>query len=461
MAANPATSNSFELYSCLRKLVLVQNHKHSSRVFFGLSSFQMLAMFRRGLFYSYLSIYLRFFLGLSVTETTLFATIPMILNVTFQILVWGVLSDKYQLRRTLVVLGEVLAGIGTLFLWYAHRLVDSQVLAGYIIIIGLSIVEIFWSMSNCGWSALISDLYPYEERNAIQGRLSSAGGVGRVAGVWIGGLLYDGLQLQYEGWGFYEGSLFFVAAFVMFLSTVPMAFIPEGGIQHEIHEDKLLQKDNGATSSVRVFIVFLIAITFINFGRNSVAIIIPQYLVLDSGFNTSSIMLSYVINTQSIAMILMGLLVGSLGIRLGNGITILLGSGMSIIGLLILSLSTDLSLIFVACFLRGAAQVTILASSYAFVSRLIPAKDRAKLFGVFNATFFLSWGIAGSLIAGPVIDFLIWQGMAEDLAYRAAFLVATIVTLIGVIILIVLLIWLRNQPSRKNNSPLIQYNSLN
>ncbi|MHA2273314.1 MAG: hypothetical protein ACXACI_15755, partial [Candidatus Hodarchaeales archaeon] len=68
---------------------MVQSYSHSHRAFFGLSSFQVLAMFRRGLFYTYLSIYLRFYLGLSVTETTLFATIPMILNVTFQMFVWG------------------------------------------------------------------------------------------------------------------------------------------------------------------------------------------------------------------------------------------------------------------------------------------------------------------------------------------------------------------------------------
>ncbi|MDJ0831727.1 MAG: hypothetical protein QNI92_17875, partial [Desulfobacterales bacterium] len=59
------------------------------RYFVGLASFEMLAMFRRGLFYAYLSIYLRHHLGLSVTETTLFATLPMIVNVMAQTFVWG------------------------------------------------------------------------------------------------------------------------------------------------------------------------------------------------------------------------------------------------------------------------------------------------------------------------------------------------------------------------------------
>ncbi|MFX0113672.1 MAG: MFS transporter [Candidatus Hodarchaeota archaeon] len=422
------------------------------RVFFGLSSFQILAMFRRGLFYSYLSIYLRFFLGLSVTETTLFATIPMILNVAFQMFVWGVLSDKYQLRRTLVIVGELFAGIGTLIVWYAHTLdTDQGMLAGYTIIVGLSIVEIFWSMSNTGWYALISDLYPYEERNTVQGKLASLGGLGRIIGVWVGGLLYDGFQIgdwssaRYDGWGFWEGSLFFVAALAMFLSAIPMFFMPEGGIYQEIQKEESLQENNDSSSSIGVFIVFLIAMAFINFGRNSIALIFSQYLVLDSGFNVSSELLSYVINAESLAILFMGLIVGWIGHRIGIGNTILFGAAMSIAALLVIAFSSDLRLIFVASFLRGAAQVTIMTSAYAFASKLIPAKNRAKLFGVYNATFFLSWGIAGTLIAGPVTDIMLWAGMAEDIAYRAAFLAAAIVTFIGTVILAILLLWLRTQ----------------
>ena len=56
----------------------VANNKAKKwRVFLGLSSFQILAMFRRGIFYTYLSIYMRSYLQLSVTITTLFATIPI------------------------------------------------------------------------------------------------------------------------------------------------------------------------------------------------------------------------------------------------------------------------------------------------------------------------------------------------------------------------------------------------
>ena len=52
-------------------------------------SFQMLAMFRRELFYNFPAIYLCHFMGLSVTVTTLFATLPMIVNVLTQRDLWG------------------------------------------------------------------------------------------------------------------------------------------------------------------------------------------------------------------------------------------------------------------------------------------------------------------------------------------------------------------------------------
>jgi len=204
---------------------------NSHATLLGISSFQILAMFRRGLFYTFLSIYLRRFLGLTMTETTLFATLPMILNVSFQLVVWGRVSDALQLRRTLIVLGEVLAAFGTVALWYAHTLAGNGRAAGYVIIGGLAIIEIFWSMSNVGWTALISDWYRHEDRTAVQGQLASIGAMGRIAGVWIGGVLYDGLGLKYAGWGFSEGTLFFVAAGAMLLSTVPMFFVGEGGVR--------------------------------------------------------------------------------------------------------------------------------------------------------------------------------------------------------------------------------------
>lgn len=412
----------------------------SRRTFLGISSFQALAMFRRGLFYSYLSIYLRFFLGLSVTETTFFATFPMILNIVFQTFVWGVISDKYQKRRTLIILGEIFAALSTFFVWLIHTMPASKYAAGYVIILGMSFVEIFWSMSNIGWSAIISDLYPEHRRTEIQGKLTSIGALGRIIGVWIGGIAYDGLAHFYEGWGFDKGLLFFIASGIMILSTIPMFFVPEGGVKviKDGRADKPQRSDQPRKkwSYTRLFTVFLLAMVFINFGRNSIALIKAQYLSLDQGFNVSSSLLSYIVNMQSLAMFIGGIFVSKLSKKFSDTTLLMFGSITAVVHLLGFMLGTTLVIIFISNFLGGIAMVIILASAYSYVSRLIPSDKRGKQFALFNATFFLSWGVAGTLIAGPVVDFLIKSGADQIFSYQMSFLSAALLVIIGIIIFI-------------------------
>ncbi len=396
----------------------------------------MMAMFRRGLFYSYLTIYLRHYLGLSVTETTLFATLPMSMNILAQTFVWGSISDRFQLRRTLIILGEILAAVGTVGIWFLHRLPQSNIWSGYAIIAGLTIVEIFWSMSNIAWSALVTDMYGAAERSRIQGRLSSMGGIGRMLGVWIGGLLYDGMGLYYPGWGFHQGWLFFLSAGVMIISVIPLRYLPEGGAcltpaapvpgtipEHEVN------------TSVKVYLIFLVALVFINFGRNSVAIIFPQYLSLKNGLAIDSRTLSYIINSQSLAIIIFGWGAGWIGRNLGNAVSLLSATAAAIAALLILAFSQAVPLLYLSSFLRGIGDVVVLACAYGYASVLIPPEMRARRFAWFNATFFLSWGLAGTLIAGPVVDALINFGKTEDLAYRTSFVVAAAITFVGLLIM--------------------------
>jgi len=400
----------------------------------------MLAMFRRGLFYTYLSIYFLEFLDLTVTETTLYATLPMIVSVIFQNFVWGPLSDKLQRRRTLIMLGEVLAGIGTVLVWLVHSVISDLHIAGYIIIFGLMIIEIFWSMSNIAWSALISDLYPPIERSKVMGGLTSLGGIGRIFGISIGGILYN------EGFGFRDGSLFIVASLVMFISTFPMLLTPEGGIHHQFETNEIKKdiefNNSGEKSYKNIFIIFMISLLLINFGRNSISVPYSQYLRLDTGFAVDSIMLSWIANTRSISVLLIGFSAGFLSKKLGHSRTLILGSLIAISSLIITAVATDLIIVFVGSFLMGTGEVIIYASSYAIASNLIPEKIRAKLFGVYNTTFFLSWGLACTLISGPMIDALLSSGVIETLAYQAAILLGALITLFGLIIFIILEIML-------------------
>lgn len=396
----------------------------------------MLAFFRRGLFYAYLSIYLHLYLGLGVTETTLFATLPMTLNILAQSLLWGRLSDRLQMRRSLIITGEILAAAGTMGVYYLHRMAATPREAGYAIIFGLTALEIFWSMSNIAWSALVSDLYSPQQRTRIQGRLYSMGGIGRMAGVWIGGLLYDGLGAHFAGWGFARGALFEVSAGVMLLSTIPLFFLPEGGVP--VPADVFPPTAGGKVEKgdrIGLYLVFLVAMVFINFGRNSIAIIVPQYLALGSGLDLSSRMLSYVINTQSLAIITAGWIAGWISRKLGEEITMAAGTLCAILALLLLWRFTALPVLYLSSFLRGLADVTLMAAAYTYASMLIPAKLRAQRFAWFNATFFLSFGLAATLVSGPVVDLLVAAGRSQADAYRISFAAAAAVTLIGLFFL--------------------------
>jgi MFS family permease len=406
----------------------------------GISSFQVLAMFRRGLFYTFLSIYLRFFLGLTVTETTFFATFPMIVNVLSQTFVWGRISDRSQKRRTLIILGEMCAAVTTFMVWVVHRIPETHHAAGYVIIIGMSVVEIFWSMSNIGWSALISDLYPERERTSVQGRLASIGAGGRLAGVWIGGLAYDGLGRFYEGWGFEHGLLFFIASGVMVISTIPMFFVPEGGVPPERRSPFPIQpadaRPAGPPAYSKKFLLFLLALVFINFGRNSITMMKAQYLVLDDGFNVASGMLSHIVNMQSAAVLLGGLAMRRLSKRFSDEVLLLAGAVIAVLGLVGFVLARALTQVFVSNFLNGLADVGILAVSYSYASRLIPPLYRGRQFSLFDATTFLSWGVAGTLLGGPIVDYLLRSGAGQVFAYRMSFVAAAVLVSVGILVLV-------------------------
>jgi len=87
--------------------------------------------------------------------------------------------------------------------------------------------------------------------------------------------------------------------------------------------------------------------------------------------------------------------------------------------------------IYVACtgnVLAGASESIIVASSYALASILIPARKRGRYFGWFNATYFMSWGIGGTVVIAPMIDALIHFGSTQLDAYRAGFAMSVVIT---------------------------------
>ena len=131
-----------------------------------------------------------------------------------------------------------------------------------------------------------------------------------------------------------------------------------------------------------------------------------------------------------------GLVVGSVVSKADDNKVMIVGIGSSIAGLLWLIIAPTFTLSLIGAFLNGASEVIISAASYSIVAKMAPKAFRGRLFAYYNTTFFLSWGIAATLIAGPIADILIFQGLTNANAYRGSFIAAILLVVIGVVILL-------------------------
>ena len=413
--------------------------KLKGREFTGLSTYQILTYFRRSIVYTFLVIYLRS-LGLSTTEVTLMATVGMIANALTQSFLWGNLLDKYRRPTEFVVTGEILAGFGHIFMVFGYVFflgMNQLVAAGYVIILCLGGIEIFWSMSNVGWSTLVSELTVIDERKKIMGQFSIIGGFGGIGGAYLGGFLYD------NGAGFANGSIFNVAAVVMILSGIIVYFSirlrEEGKAQKS---DELESSETHSLSELpsqlRVrYLIFIIALIFINFGRNSIAIISILFLADPTAFSATGGEIALYSNVGSIAAMVSGLLIGSVVAKAEDNKVMMFGVILSVAAISWLIITPSFALALTASFLFGASHVFIESSSYSIVSRMAPKEYRGRLFAYYNATFFLSWGVAATIVAGPIADYLIAEGLSNADGYRGSFIAALILIAIGIVILLV------------------------
>lgn len=429
--------------------------------FASLSIFQIMAMFRRGIFYFFLSIYLKEFLGVSNTEMTLFATLPMIANIFAQSAIWGRISDKFKKRRLLIVFGEVFAAVGYLIVFWIHNVVNkgkvgighisdvlfsqSEVLgildtastydanfipkilqiSAYVIIFGFTIIEAGWSSSNLGWTTLIADLTIESERSKTMGLLQFVGGIGNVLGVTASGFLYQ------DGFGFWLGNLFYVSSGIMVFSIVALFLIPES--YADLEEDyfkEVEQKSNqlviderktkrGIKSDwpIKLFIWLIIVLAIVNIGGNSINQMIQIHVRLPDTFRASDSIVAGLRNTSSIAMIIGGLVIGFLTSRFGDGNMLLVGFLFAFLGTIFLPVVPSIAIFFVYMAFKGASRVWIQTTAYSMVNRVVPLEKRGRMMGYYNAAFYLSWGMGGTLITGPIADAIVGSNFAVIITY--------------------------------------------
>jgi MFS family permease len=411
-----------------------------------------MAMARRGLFYTFLSVYLLENLKLSVTATTLLASLTMITNSVSQTFVWGKISDKYQARQSLIVIGETIAAFGYIALYFFHiHLLNTNgsIAAAYSIIAGLSLLEFFWSMSNLGWSALISDLTTSQERGKLMSVISSVGGVGHILGITVSGLLYD---WGGEAGGFKNGTLFFFASGIMLASVALIWFSTRSSepIYENRQKDKGFFKQNVALLndySSRAFYWFLASIFVVGLGVYSILQIYIFYIRLDLPIGATSFEVAMIRNSASIATIIASLLAGPLANKIGRKKALGLGLALAVVTPLLYMFAQSSLQMIVINSLSGVSMALMNVVGYLLAADLIPAKRRGRLFGQYNAVTYISFGIAGTFIGGPIADYLIGTGTNQAAAYVTTFQVASAVSLLGTLIFA-----LKVKPTTPNNN---------
>jgi len=406
-----------------------------ARTFLGLGSFQWLSFMRRGVFYSFMYRYLFDLMG-NVTITTLLGTLDMIASSLGQNLLWGRISDRYRLRAKLIIMGEVIAGFAYIAVFLTHTFllsVGSYFFAGLSIIVGLAVLEFFWSMSDVGWASLLTDVTTPEIRGGFVGTLNFLATFGRMIGIVAAGFLYEG------GRGFREGTIFYIVTAMLFTGAAIMWF---SSMSVKPTTTALIESPKAITEpketydvNERIFKWFLISLIIVVLGSASVNQVFLLFLQLPEGLNTSDLGVSAVLSAWTIGGMAISVLSGMLADRVGRGKVILSGFIKVAATPLFYGIAPNVGFMALVYGINGASVAAIQTAGFAFAGDIIPAHRRGRLFSRYNAVMALSWGPAGLLIGGPLADVQTRVlGVPRYLAYVNVFIASSILVCLGTVV---------------------------
>jgi MFS family permease len=401
---------------------------------------------RRGVFYTFMIYYLYDLLG-KVTIVAMLGTFTMVASSLGQNFLWGRIADRYKLRTQLIVVGEITAGIAYILVFLLHKsLIDagSDTVAGMVIITGLSILEFFWSMSDVGWAALVTDITTPEIRGRFIGTINFISSVGRMTGVVTAGFLYLG------GLGFRQGTIFYVVTAMLFAGAAIMWLASrslkskikqyaKGGSEIggnglvETHESEV----NAKSDNPRVFAWFLVALAIIVLGATSINQVFLLFLKLPlpDGLNATDEQVSLVVTAWTLGGMTASVLSGRLADKIGRVKVISLGLLLAMATLLSYGIVPNVALMALTYGINGVSFMTLQTAGFALAGDIIPAHRRGRLLSRYNAVMALSWGPAGLLIGGPLADIQTGViGVSRHVAYINTFIASSILIIIGAIV---------------------------
>jgi MFS family permease len=376
----------------------------SSDVFLNLGTFQILTFLRRGIFYTFMINYL-FILMQTTTWTAALGTLNAIGSSLGQNLLWGRICDKYKLRAKMIIIGETIAAFAYVAVFLVHNSLinmGNNFDAGLSIILGLSALEFFWSMSDVGWAALLTDVTTVQTRGKMVGILNFIASVGRMTGILIAGFLYA------EGAGFRNGTIFFLMPFFLLTGAGIMALTQKRTKAARCTASQASPGSNTIqhfTGSERTYWWFLLSLIIIILGTACVNQVFLLFIRLPEGVNAGDTAESLILGLWTVGGMLASLASGPLADRIGRGKVMLMGLGMAVITPPLYGIATSIPMMAAVYGLNGVSFWTIQTVGFALAGDLIPEGRRGRRFGMYNAVMALSWGPAGLLIGGPLADY--------------------------------------------------------
>lgn len=400
-----------------------------------LSLFQFLSFVRRGIFYTFMITYL-FDLMQTATLTALLGTLTMIASALGQNLLWGKIADRYRLRAKLLIAGESIAAATYLIVFLIHKsLIDKQAnfAAGLSIIFGLSILEFFWSMSDVGWAALLTDVTTIRTRGRIVGMLNFIASLGRMIGINIAGFLYN------NGEGFRQGTIFYIVITMLVVSATIMWITSKYEKKTDAKTEKTivkyLPKENFVSSSDDrgTYKWFLTSLIIIVIGAACTSQIF--LIFLQDVLNMSPPEIASILTAWTLGGMLTSLLCGWLADRIGRATVLIMGLTLAIITPLFYGVASNVLTMALIYGINGVSFWTIQTVGFAFVADIIPEDQRGRLFSRYNAVMALSWGPAGLLVGGPLADLQINSfGLSKFTAFVNSFYTSSIILTIGTLL---------------------------
>ena len=410
-------------------------HPAQKNIIVNLSLFQFLSFVRRGIFYTFMINYL-FNLMQTATSTTLLGTLNMVASALGQNLLWGKIADRYRLRAKLIIAGESIAAATYLIVFLIHKsLIDKQAnfAAGLSLIFGLSFLEFFWSMSDVGWAALLTDVTTTKTRGGIVGTLNFIASLGRMIGINIAGFLYN------NGEGFRQGTIFYIVITMLVASATIMWITSMYEKKTNAKTEKTtiqnsLKKNGVSSNNKEIYKWFLTSLIVIVVGAACINQIFLIFLGPDV-LNMSAPEMSFILTAWTLGGMLTSLLSGWLADRIGRATVLITGLILAAITPLFYGSASNVLTIALIYGLNGVAFWTLQTIGFAFAGDIIPEDQRGRLFSKYNTVMALSWGPAGFLVGGPLADLQINNfGLTPSMAFVNTFYVSSILVALGTIL---------------------------